>query len=62
MNTEGAGLARKHHKSEEIVAKPCPVEGLVRQGKATAEGIRVIGVTQATYYRWRTEYGGLKLD
>ena len=26
-----------------------------------AEGVRAIGVTEATYYRWRTEYGGLKL-
>jgi transposase-like protein len=27
-----------------------------------AEGARAIGVTEATYYRWRAEYGGLKLD
>ena len=27
-----------------------------------AEGARAIGVTEATYYRWRSEYGGLKLD
>lgn len=32
------------------------------QGQAVAEGARVIGVTEATYYRWRSEYGGLKLD
>ena len=27
-----------------------------------AEAIRAIGVTEPTYYRWRAEYGGLKLD
>ena len=27
-----------------------------------AEAVRTIGVTEATYYRWRAEYGGLKLD
>ena len=27
-----------------------------------AEAIRSIGVTEVTYYRWRTEYGGLKGD
>ncbi len=27
-----------------------------------AEAARAIGVTEATYYRWRAEYGGLKLD
>jgi putative transposase len=32
------------------------------QGKTVAEAIRAIGVTEPTYYRWRTEFGGLKLD
>ena len=27
-----------------------------------AEAVRTIGVTEQTYYRWRSEYGGLKLD
>ncbi|MFC7555390.1 transposase [Pseudoroseomonas wenyumeiae] len=35
---------------------------LVAQGKTVAEGARAIGVTEATYYRWRSEYSGLKLD
>jgi transposase-like protein len=55
-------MARKHHKLEEIVAKLRQVEVLVGQGKTVAEGARAIGVTEATYYRWRAEYGGLKLD
>ena len=52
----------KQHKPEEIVAKLRQVEVLVGQGKTVAEGSRAIGVTEATYYRWRVEYGGLKLD
>ncbi len=32
------------------------------QGKPVAEAVRAIGVTEPTYYRWRAEYGGLKLD
>ena len=32
------------------------------QGKPVAEVIRAIGVTEATYYLWHAEYGGLKLD
>ena len=55
-------MASKHHKPEEIVAKLRQVEVLVGQGKAVAEAIRAIAVTEATYYRWRAEYGGLKLD
>jgi transposase-like protein len=35
---------------------------LAAQGKAVAEAVRAIGVTEQTYYRWRAEFGGLKLD
>ncbi len=55
-------MARKRHKAEEIVAKLRQVEVLTAQGKSAAEAIRSIGVTEVTYYRWRTEYGGLKGD
>ena len=55
-------MARKQHKAEEIVASLRQVEVLVGQGKTVVEGVRAIGVTEATYCRWRAEYGGLKLD
>jgi putative transposase len=38
------------------------VEVLVGQGKTVADAVRAIGVTEPTYYRWRAEFGGLKLD
>ena len=53
---------RKTHTPEEIVAKLRQVEVLAAQGKPVAEAVRTIGVTEATYYRWRAEYGGLKGD
>jgi len=55
-------MPNKRHKAEEIVAKLRQVEVLTAQGKPVAEAIRSIGVTEVTYYRWRTEYGGLKGD
>src|SRR4051794_37938741 len=55
-------MARKKHTAEEIVAKLRQVELLLSQGKSAAEAVQVIGVTEATYYRWRQEYGGLKSD
>jgi putative transposase len=55
-------MARRQHKPEEIVAKLRQVEVVTGQGKAVVEAVRAIGVTEATYYRWRAEYGGLKLD
>jgi len=53
---------QKAHTPEEIVAKLRQVEVLVVQGKTVADAVRAIGVTEPTYYRWRTEFGGLKLD
>ncbi len=53
---------RKRHNPEEILAKLRQVEVLSGQGTPVADAIRTIGVTEATYYRWRQEFGGLKLD
>mgnify|MGYP003519838472 FL=1 len=55
-------MAVKRHKAEEIVTKLRQVDVLNGQGKSMAEAIRSIGVTEVTYYRWRSEYGGLKGD
>jgi transposase len=55
-------MPRKRHKPEEIVAKLRQVDVLVSQGQAVADAVRSIGVTEVTYYRWRQEFGGLKID
>lgn len=55
-------MPRKRHKAEEIVTKLRQVDVLTAQGRPIAEAIRSIGVTEVTYYRWRSEYGGLKGD
>jgi transposase-like protein len=56
-----ADVGRKNEQ-EEIVAKLRQVEVLTAHGRLVAEAIRWIGVTEVTYYRWRSEYGGLKGD
>jgi putative transposase len=55
-------MSGKRPKPEEIVSKLRQVEVLQSQGKTAAVSIRSIGVTEVTYYRWRKEFGGLKLD
>jgi putative transposase len=55
-------MGRRHHKPEEILAKLREVGVLSGQGKSMAEAVRAIGVTEPIFYRWRAEYGGLKLD
>ena len=53
---------QKAHTPEEIVAKLRQAEVLVAHGKSVTDAVRTIGVTEPTLYRWRTEFGGLKLD
>jgi putative transposase len=52
----------KRHKPEEIVAKLRQVDVLTAQGTTVADGVRRIGVTEFTYYRWRKEFGGLQTN
>ena len=55
-------MARKRYKAEEIVAKLRQVDVLTSQGQSMAGAIRQIGVSEVTYYRWRQEFGGLKIE
>ena len=47
---------------EEIVAKLRQVDVLISQGQNNADAVRQIGMSEATYYQWRREYGGLKTE
>ena len=55
-------MPRKSHKPEEIIAKLRQVDVLTSQGQSVSDAVRSIGVTEVTYYRWRQEFGGLKID
>ena len=55
-------MPRKRHSAEEIVAKLRQADVLLAQGQTGADVARVLGVRETTYYRWRSEYGGLKGD
>jgi putative transposase len=55
-------MPKKRYKPEEIVAKLRQVDVLASQAVPIGDAIRQIGVSEVTYYRWRQEYGGLKLD
>lgn len=55
-------MARKKHTAEEIINKLREAEVAISQGLSLAEASRRLGVTQQTLYRWRTEYGGLRVD
>jgi putative transposase len=52
----------EREKAEDIVMKLRQVEVLQGQGKSVSDVVRHIGLTEVTYYRWRSEYGGMKGD
>lgn len=55
-------MGRKRHTPEEVIGKLREAEIVLAQGGTAADACRRIGVTEQTYYRWRKEYGGLKVD
>jgi putative transposase len=55
-------MAKRRYRAEEIVTVLRQVEVAVGSGKQTSQACREAGITEQTYYRWRKEYGGLKLE
>jgi transposase-like protein len=55
-------MAKKSHSPELIINKLREAEILLNQGSTVGEASRKIGVTEQTYYRWRKEYGGLRIE
>jgi transposase-like protein len=55
-------MARKRHSAEEIIGKLREAEVSLAQGKKVPDVCRTLGVSEQTYYRWRNEYGGLRID
>ena len=54
-------MARKRFTVEQIIHHLREAEGLLAQGRTVGEVCRQIGVSEQSYYRWRKEYGGLKV-
>ena len=55
-------MVRKAFKAEQIINKLREAEVLLGQGTTVGEASRKLGVTEQTYYRWRREYGGMRLE
>jgi putative transposase len=55
-------MPNQRYKPEQIVNLLRKIEVEIANGKTTVQASREVGITEQTYYRWRKEYGGLKLD
>ena len=53
---------RRGFKPEQIIGKLREAEVLLSQGSTVGEASRKMGVTEQTYYRWRKEYGGMRVE
>ncbi len=55
-------MGRKHYTAEKIIGMLREAEVLQSQGMTIGEASRKLGISEQTYYRWRKEYGGMRVD
>jgi putative transposase len=55
-------MKRIRHSPEQIIRKLREADAELASGKAIAEVCKGLGVSEATYHRWRNQYGGMKAD
>ena len=55
-------MGRRTFAAEQIIHKLREAEVHLSQGESVGEASRKIGVTEQTYYRWRKEYGGMRVE
>ena len=55
-------MAKRRHTAEQIISKLREAEVLLAKGTKVPPVCRKLGVTEATYYRRRKEYGGVRTD
>jgi len=55
-------MARKRYTAEDIIGHLRTIEIETGKGLAIVDACRKLGITEQTYYRWKKEYGGLRVD
>ena len=55
-------MARKRYSAEQIIRMLREAEVELAKGQSVGAVSKKLGITTNTYYRWRKEYGGLKVD
>ena len=55
-------MPRRQYAPEEIIRQLRTIEIELGKGLAVVEACRKSGITEQTYYRWKKEYGGLRVD
>jgi putative transposase len=55
-------MKRRRHSPEQIIRKLREADRLLAEGREVPEVAKQLEISEATYHRWRAQYGGLKAD
>ena len=55
-------MGKRRHMPEQVISKLREAEVELGRGMKVPEVCKKLGIAEYTYYRWRREYGGLRLD
>lgn len=55
-------MKQRHHSPEQVIRKLVEADKLLAQGKSIEEVARHLEISEATFHRWRNQYGGMKAD
>ena len=55
-------MKRKYHTAEQIVNKLRQADAAIASGGTLEQVCKQLGISDATYYNWRRQYGQMKLD
>lgn len=53
-------MKRTRHSAEQIVTKLREAEAMLAAGRSVAQVVQHLGVSEQTFHRWRTQYGGMQ--
>ena len=55
-------MKRTRHSPEQIVTKLREADAMLAAGRTIAQVVQALGVSEATFHRWRNQYGGMKAE
>lgn len=55
-------MKRTRHTPEQIIQKLREADAILASGRSVAQAVQALGVSEQTYNRWRSQYGGMKAE
>jgi putative transposase len=62
MDRRSKSMSRRRHTPEQVVRKLREADRLLSEGSELPEVLKQLEIAEATYHRWRNQYGGMKAD